>query len=254
MKKIDNRQKAIRDLLGTKESLSVEQLAENLGVTGATIRKDLREMESRYEIFRSRGQVSLVRPHIVDLDIQEKVFINAEEKNRIGAAAAALIGKNDSILMSSGSTIDAMARQLEAVEALNVVTPSIGVALALSRKENVTVTILGGTLVRKSLSTRDQYTVEGLKHVSCTKLFFSCDGLDLASGVITAFLDEARLTKAMMDSAGKSILLADSSKIGKTGFGKICDLKDVDILITDSGIPENIKNKFEDVGISVVIA
>ena len=65
-----------------------------------------------------------------------------------------------------------------------------------------------------SLSVRDQYTIEGLKHVSCTKLFFSCDGLDLSSGGITAFVDEARLTRAMMNAAGKSILLADSSKVG----------------------------------------
>ncbi len=254
MNKMQIRRQAIKVFLSTVESISVEDLAERLQVTGATIRTDLRDMESRHEIYRSHGKVSLVRPHIVDLDIQEKIFINAESKNRIGAAAAAMIGPNDAILMTSGSTIDAMARHIEAKQSLNVVTPSIGVALALSRKDNVNVVILGGKLVRKSLSVRDQYTIEGLKHVSCTKLFFSCDGLDLSSGVITAFVDEARLTRAMMNAAGKSILLADSSKVGKTGFGKICNLRDVDVLITDTGLPENVKDKFEEAGISVIVA
>ena len=226
MNKMQIRRQAIKVFLSTVESISVEDLAERLQVTGATIRTDLRDMESRHEIYRSHGKVSLVRPHIVDLDIQEKIFINAER----------------------------MARHIEAKQSLNVVTPSIGVALALSRKDNVNVVILGGKLVRKSLSVRDQYTIEGLKHVSCTKLFFSCDGLDLSSGVITAFVDEARLTRAMMNAAGKSILLADSSKVGKTGFGKICNLRDVDVLITDTGLPENVKDKFEEAGISVIVA
>jgi DeoR family transcriptional regulator of aga operon len=254
MNKVQERRQAICDLLSTVESISVETLAERLQVTGATIRSDLRDMESRREIYRSHGQVSLVRPHITDLDIREKIFINAEQKNRIGAAAAAMIGKNDAILMTSGSTIDAMARQVEAKESLHVVTPSVGVALALSQKPGVEVMILGGTLVRKSLSVRDNYTIEGLKHVSCTKLFLSCDGLDLHSGVITAFIEEARLTRAMMGAAGKVILLADSSKIGKTGYGKICDLRDVDILITDDGIPDAVRRKFEAAGVSVVTA
>ena len=238
MNKVQERRQAICDLLSTVESISVETLAERLQVTGATIRADLRDLESRHEIYRSHGQVSLVRPHITDLDIREKIFINAEQKNRIGAAAAAMIGKNDAILMTSGSTIDAMARQVEAKESLHVVTPSVGVALALSQKPGV----------------RDNYTIEGLKHVSCTKLFLSCDGLDLHSGVITAFIEEARLTRAMMGAAGKVILLADSSKIGKTGYGKICDLSDIDILVTDDGIPDAVRRKFEAAGVGVVIA
>ena len=254
MNKVQERRQAICDLLSTVESIPVETLAERLQVTGATIRADLRDLESRHEIYRSRGQVSLVRPHITDLDIQEKIFINAEQKNRIGSAAAGMIGADDAILMTSGSTIDAMARQVEARGSLHVVTPSVGVALTLARKPGVEVMILGGTLIRKSLSVRDNYTIEGLKHVSCTKLFLSCDGLDLRSGVITAFIEEARMTRAMMGAAAKVILLADSSKIGKTGYGKICDLSDIDVLVTDDGIPDAVRRRFEAVGVGVVIA
>lgn len=84
--------------------------------------------------------------------------------------------------------------------------------------------------------------------------FFSCDGLDFGSGVITAFLDEARLTQEMAGHAKSVVLLADSSKFGKTGFGKICELRDIDILITDEGFPESVRHKIEDLGVHVIIA
>lgn len=254
MKKVETRQKQIRDLLSTKEFIAVETLAETLGVTGATIRKDLREMESKYEIFRNKGNVSLLRPRITDKNINEKIFIHADEKKSIGAAAAAMIGKDDAILITSGSTIDAMARQIEADGSLSVVTSSIGVALALSQKPGIDVMILGGHIIRNSLSVRDGYSIIGLKNVSCTKLFFSCDGLDINTGVITAFVDEARMTAAMMKAASRNILLADSSKFGKTGIGKICDIREVDTLVTDSGIPWTLRQQLEKAGVHVVIA
>ena len=97
MNKVEERQKKIKDILGIVESISTETLAERMNVTGATIRKDLRDMESRHEIIRNRGQVSLARKLIVDRDIMEKIFINADKKNIIGAAAAELITPGDSI-------------------------------------------------------------------------------------------------------------------------------------------------------------
>lgn len=254
MKKVEDRHKAIKNLLSATESINVETLAEMLGVTGATIRKDIREMEERHELFRNKGYVSLSRPRIIDLNINEKIFINSEQKKSIGKAAASMIGNGDSILVTSGSTIDAFARQIEVNGHLNVVTSSIGVALVLSQDDNIDVMILGGQLVRNSLSVRDNYSIQGLENISCSKMFFSCDGLDPRSGVITAFVDEARMTAAMMNAAAKVILLADSSKIGKTGLGKICDLKDVDVLVTDSGIPNSVLQNIEKAGVHVIIA
>lgn len=254
MGKIENRQSDIRNILSTVENMSVEALAERLLVTGATIRKDLKDMEARHEVSRSRGLVSLVRPHIVDLDVQDKIFINAESKNAIGTMAAALIRENDSIMMTSGTTIEAMARHVVAKGYLNVLTPSMAVALTLTQKKGVEVFVLGGHLNHNSLSVRDEYSIRGLDNTSCTKLFLSCDGLDFNSGVMTAMLEEARLTAHMIAVAPTTILLADSSKVGMTGFGKICRLKDIDMLITDPGMPEGVRHRLELEGIRVIIA
>ena len=134
------------------------------------------------------------------------------------------------------------------------VTPSVSVAMTMTYKDGVSVVILGGSVIRNSMSTRDSYCLEGLRNINCSKLFFSCDGLDFATGVITAFLDEARLTQAMTEHAKSIVLLADSSKFGKTGFGKICELRDIDILVTDEGLPDSVRTKLEELGVHVIIA
>ena len=125
----------------------------------------------------------------------------AAEKKRIALAAAGLIGTDDSIIMTSGTTIEAMAHHMKPKGSLNVVTPSIRVGVTLSEKDNVEVMMLGGKLIRNSLAVRDTYTLEGLKNVKCNKLFVSCDGFDLDAGITTAFVEEARVTNAMMDAA-----------------------------------------------------
>ncbi len=239
------------DELSRKGFVSVNDLAGTFGVTSATIRNDLNTLELRHQVVRNHGGASLVAQSVVDLPVQEKARIHASEKKRIAREAARLISDSDSIIMTSGSTIEAMALAIHPKAPLNVVTPSIRVGVFLSGEKNVEVIMLGGRLVKKSLSVRDTYTLDGLKNVRCSKLFLSCDGFDCDAGVMTAFVEEARITNAMMDAASQVILLADSSKCGKVGFGKICDFSRIDILITDTALPESVRASISDAGVKV---
>ena len=251
---IQQRHKYILDKLGKEGFVRVQDIADALGVTGATIRNDLRTLESQHLLYRNHGSASPVKQKVVDLPVQEKSAIHSIEKKKIALQAINLLEDDDSIIMTSGSTIEAMAINLKPIGRLNVVTPSIRVGVFLSEKENIEVMMLGGHIVKKSLSVRDSYTLEGLKNVKCSKLFLSCDGFDLEAGMTTAFVEEARMTNAMMTAATQIILLADSSKCGKVGFGKICDFQDIDVLITDSGLPESIRKRIEDDGVKVLTA
>jgi len=252
MMTIQDRHKYILGQLALKGFIKVQDIADSLGVTGATIRKDLRTLESQHLIYRNHGSASPVKQKVVDMPVHEKAEINASQKKRIALAAAGMITEDDSIIMTSGTTIEAMAHHLKAKGSLNVVTPSIRVGVTLSEKDGVEVMMLGGKLVKNSLSVRDTYTLDGIRNIKCSKLFVSCDGFDLDAGVTTAFVEEARVTNAMMDAATQVILLADSSKYGKVGFGKICDFGRIDILITDSGIPEGVKSSIEASGVRVL--
>jgi DeoR family transcriptional regulator of aga operon len=239
--------------LEKKGFVRVLELAEQLGVSGATIRKDLRIMESQHLLYRNHGSASLITPKVVDLPVREKSKINSELKLKIAKAADALIAQDDSIILTSGSTIEALALNMSSHGNLNVVTPSIRVGVYLSEKDNVSILMLGGRLIPNSLSVRDEYSTEGLKHVNCNKMFCSCDGFDIEVGVTTATVEEARITASMMDAASEVILLVDSTKIGKSTYGKICDVNRIDTVITDSGIQQSVVDRLEDAGIQVVI-
>lgn len=248
------RHQYILDQLNKKGFVRVTDISEQLGVSGATIRKDLRILESQHLLYRNHGSASLMTPKVVDLPVQEKSRINSEQKLRIARMADSMINDDDSLILTSGSTIESLALSMSSHGHLNVVTPSIRVGVYLSEKENVDIMMLGGRLVVKSLSVRDSYSQEGLRYVNCSKMFFSCDGLDVEAGVTTAFVEEARITSCMMDVASQIILLVDSSKIGKSGYGKICDLNRIDVMITDSGIPDTVKERIEEFGVQVLIA
>ena len=254
MMTLSERHKYILDQLEKKGFVRVNDISEQLGVSGATIRKDLRILESQHLLYRNHGSASLMTPKVVDLPVQEKSKINSEQKLKIVRMADSLIEEYDSLILTSGSTIEALALNITPRGRMNVVTPSIRVGVYLSDKENIDVMMLGGRLVVKSLSVRDSYTQDGLKYVNCSKMFCSCDGLDVEAGVTTAFVEEARITNAMMDAASKVILLVDSSKIGKSGYGKICDLSRIDVLITDAGIPQSVKERIEEEGVQVIVA
>lgn len=251
---ITERHDYILEQLDKKGFIRVQEIAEALGVTGATIRKDLRTLESLHKLYRNHGSASPVKQKVIDLPVQEKSLIHAAQKKAIAIAAAQLVSEDDAILLTSGSTIEAFALNLKPKGKLNAVTPSLRVGVFLSEKEDINVLMLGGHIVKKSFSTRDAYTLEGLKNVRCSKLFFSCDGFSLEAGITTAFVEEANVTNSMMDAAMQVILLADSSKLGKVGFGKICDISSIDILITDSDIPDGVKQSFENAGVQVIIA
>lgn len=253
MNKAQIRQEEIRNLLNIKEKISTEYLAEYFSVTTATIRSDIRDMEERGEVNRRKGMVSLARPFVVDVATKEKIFVNASQKNRIATRAAQMVMPGDFVMMTSGTTIEAMASQMQPKANLEVITPSIVVAFILAQKGGISINILGGKLQLSSMSVRDNYSLKGLDNIYCSKLFLSCDGFDLATGVFTATIEEARLTQMMMDASHQTILLADSTKLMKTSLGRICKIQDIDILITDSDIPEKTRQRLEEAGIRVEI-
>lgn len=254
MTSIAERHKYIIEQLVSNGFVKVQDLAEQLAVTGATIRKDLRVLESQGVLYRTHGSASPVKPHVANISIDEKASRNIMEKKAIASVAQTLVKPDDAIILASGSTVTAFANILEPDGMLNVVTPSLGIAVLLRDRPNVDVFILGGALYKNSVSVRGQYAVDGLRNMSCSKLFIGCDGIDLASGITCATIEEAEFTNAMMKAASQTVLLTDSSKFGRRGFGKIGNIEDVDIIITDPGIPDTLKNKIEDAGVQIIIS
>jgi DeoR family transcriptional regulator, aga operon transcriptional repressor len=136
---------------------------------------------------------------------------------------------------------------------ITVITPSVKVSLILSYKPNIDIIQLGGSLRKSSASVIGPYAESLLTEMMCSKLFIGVDGLDLECGLTTSNIAEAHLNQYMLDVAQEVIVLADSSKFGKRGFGKICNLNRVNHIITDKEAPSNIIQIIREKGIEVTI-
>lgn len=254
MMSIAERHNYILDKLKEQQYVKVSEIAEELNVTTVTIRKDLKTLEERNLLFRTHGSAMPVNPFVPDMSVKIKGKLKNEEKRRIAIAAAKLIEENDSIIISAGSTNYKFAEQIEPKGHLNVVTSSLPVSILLNDIPDVSITQLGGTLYKKSLSVRGEYAAAAFNDLTCSKLFLGVDGIDKEHGITNSNIDEALLSKRMIDASSKIIVLADSSKFGKRGFGKVCSLERVDIIITDSGITDSTMSLLDNLGIKVIIA
>ena len=227
-----------------------------------TIRKDLSYLEQQKKLYRTHGSAILISPYISDRHVSEKEKKNVPEKRAIGAAGASLISRDDSIIIASGTTVAFLAREIQPVGHareiqpvghLTVITSSVPVTQILSQHADTDVIQLGGITRRSSMSVVGPFAEQMLRHFNCSKLFVGVDGIDLEFGLTTTNMLEASLNGAMIDAAQKVVVLADSSKFGRRGFSKICDLEAVDLIITDSGVQPLYLERLRERGIEVTV-
>lgn len=249
---LPQRHSKILTLLQQHGKISVTQLAEILKVSEVTIRKDLSFLEQQKKLYRTHGSAILISPYIGDRHISEKEKKNITEKQAIGKAAAGLIEPEDSIIIASGTTMTYFAREITPVGRLTVITSSVPVTQILSQHSQVDVMQLGGITRNSSVSVVGPFAEQMLSNFNCSKLFLGVDGIDIDLGLTTTNMLEAQLNKVMMGTAQKVIVLADSTKFGRRGFSKICDIGAVDLIITDRGIPQLYIDEFNRQGIEVI--
>jgi len=253
MKGITERHRIILKHLEDTGHVNVQDLSKQMKVSDVTIRKDLKLLEDKQLLFRTHGGASKVNPYTNDKPVAEKERLNAEEKNIIAKRAATMIGYNDSIIIASGTSMLALSRAMQPEGHLTVITSALNVALELSHHLNVEVLQLGGQLRQNSSSVMGPYAEQILADISCSTLFLGVDGIDLEMGLTTTSLMEARLNQKMIDAAQITVVLADSSKFGKRGLGRICNLDQVDHIITDSGISQELVRLLEEKGVTVTV-
>ena len=247
---LSERHQKILELLKVNGIVSVNSLSRQLNVSSVTIRKDLGLLEEKKLLYRSHGGAIQIDPYIANRHVQEKEKQFPEEKKRIGMKAAEMLTPNDAIIIASGTTVLAFARCIPPEAQLTVLTSAMNVAMALLNCQQVEVI----QLVRQtSSSVTGEYALRMLENFSGTKLFLGVDGIDLKYGLTTTNFMEASVNRAMIDAAQKIIVLTDSSKFGRRGFGKICELDAVDQIITDSGVSPKVVRELEELGIKVSI-
>jgi len=253
MRNSTQRHHFILESLQQREYISVAELSQATSVSEVTIRKDLQVLEGQRLLYRTFGGASTKHLYMSDRPLREKELAHAEQKQRIAAAAVPLIGHHDSLIIGSGTTVQLLAQQLTSSKHLTVITSALKTALTLLDKPNIEVLQMGGFLRPLSAAVFGQYAEAMLEELSCGVVFLGVDGIDLEKGLTSASPTEAKLNQCMMRAAEVVVVLADSSKFGKRGLGKICSVDQVQYIVTDKGAPATMVQAIEALGVTVLV-
>ncbi|EJE8525996.1 TPA: DeoR/GlpR transcriptional regulator [Vibrio parahaemolyticus] len=231
----------------------VEDLAAQFDVSSVTIRSDLSLLEKNGYVVRSHGAAIPNTGVIAELTVHEKRRQNTGVKSLIGQAAAKLIESGDTVILDSGTTTREIATSLKSLEDVVVMTNGLDVAMELASAPGVEVLMSGGVLRKNALSFSGSQAEYSLKNCRFDKVFLGVDGFDLRAGITTHSEQEASLNRLMCEISEQVIAVADSSKFGKRSCYMIREFGNIDILVTDSDIPEDYVQGLREMKVEVII-
>ena len=227
------RQRRIEALMRSMGTCSVEFLSRELSVSDMTIRRDLRQLADAGRVVRSHGGASQTESVRFEFQFLERAQLNRQQKEEIGATAAALVRDGQSVLLDSGTTTLALARHLRNRQGVTVITTSLPIAAALQCARGVETLLLGGFVRRDSPDLGGALTEANLDSLRADLAFVGADGLDLEGNAYNASIAVGQMLSKMVTRAKDTYVVADSSKIGHTQLKKFGNASDWRGLITD---------------------
>ncbi len=234
---IDERRQHILELIQEHGRVLVGELSSALKISQITIRKDLDYLQSKGLLQRSHGGALKIQSSaLIDPSLQEKQKRNFDEKQRIAAAAIAMVKEDQCIILDSGTTTTAIAERLKTFTRLTVITNAVNIAAELAGTD-FEVILVGGTLRKNSFSLVGPLAEDNLEEMHADILFLGVDGFDLEIGITTPNLLESRVNRAMVKAARFTVAVCDSSKFNRRSLSRIVAPHAVNHVITDSGLP-----------------
>jgi DeoR family transcriptional regulator of aga operon len=218
----------------------------------------LARLENRGLIRRTHGGATLVEPLLYEPFRFDSSFLareqrHAEEKRRIGLAAAELVLPNETVGLTAGTTTTHIGRSLRHREKIQVVTNAINISMELCNQPGIRTYLTGGVVPWAwSFSLTGNAALTFLDDVYMDKVFLSVTGFDAERGATSLEADEALVYRKMLKQAKQVIIAADSSKLGHVGSAFICPVNDIHILITDTGASVEALAPLERQGVQVI--
>lgn len=249
----------ILELLEREGNVHTADLVQRLGVSSETIRKDLDSLEQTGKLSRVHGGAVLNASQKDSqstpgyISFQTRNSQNLDQKAAITAYAASLVKEGQVIALDYGSTSQIMALTLkEQFRKLTIITNSIQNVLLLTDCPGFTIILTGGIFNQEEFTLTDDFTPL-LNRLHVDIFFMSVTGVDPIIGCTDQGLGEVKIQQQMIQSASRTIVLADSSKFGQAGPVKICPVKDADLVITDSGVSKDLALRIQKAGTEVMI-
>jgi len=243
----------LRDLIRQSGVIRVEELCRQLGVSPATVRRDLDQLEKSGAIRRVHGGAVSVESRLDEPLFDNKTSIAAKEKHRIAQAALEFVAAGDTVYLDGGSTVLELARLLRERTNITVVTNSLRAASELSGR-GPRLIVIGGELRRLSQTVVGPLSRHVLEGLHLDKAFMGTIGFSLPEGMTTTDPSEAYTKELVMQQARQVILLADSTKAGKVSFARAGKLERVHVIITDKDVDKDFAKELIKKGIKLVRA
>jgi DeoR/GlpR family transcriptional regulator of sugar metabolism len=253
---VEERRRRIVQLLEERGRVTVHELVGEFGVTTVTVRSDLDALAELGALQRSHGGAVRLLGAAPDFPVRFKEALHQDQKTRIGRAAARLVKPNQTVILNSGSTTLAVARQLKdgCHGPFTVITNSLDISMDLAELPFVSVIMVGGLLRQVSRSFVGPQAEQMVRQIHADHMFLGVDGVSLDVGPSTPDILEAQLNALMVAAADEVTVVSDASKFGRRSLSVICPMRSVRRVVTDSGIRPETVQELERMGVEVIVA
>ena len=232
------RKREILSRLASDGKVIVSELAKEFGVTEETVRRDLEKLDSEGLAYKIYGGAVSRKSETLDLPYSVRVAVNVEEKEVISDLVSQFVKDGDRLMLDSSSTAIYIVKKLKNKKNLTIITNSVKILLELSDKPDFTVLCTGGSLKEGSLSLTGSSAEKMISSYHVDFAICSCKGIDMSLGVTDSSEKDGQIKQAMFASADKKLLALDSGKFDNKSFVKLCDVKDLDMIVTNASPSE----------------
>lgn len=251
----DERLEKITEYVQSRHFASVDELMAMLGVSKATVRRDLTALGEQGAVVLTRGGATCSgKERLAEPAYNEKRAVNAAEKVRLGEAASRLIRHDDSVILDAGTTTRALVPFMKTLTGVNLVTNDIALAADLTSCTGIHVTVTGGQLRHDFYTLRGYGAEEQVRSLRTDIAFIGFDVIDVNSGCYITNIDEVALKKCMIRAADRVVALCDHTKFHGTAFVSVCKIADIHTVITGREVAPEVTEALRSQGVEVILA
>ena len=232
----EHRRRLILERLQSRNEVKTSDLSEAFSVSPMTIRNDLNILAEQGELVRVHGG-AIVREWLTDEpSYQDKANLNRDEKERIGQRAAALIEEGMAVFIGNGTTTMQIINHLPRNRRVRIFTNALNHALEVDHLPQAEVFVIGGHLREVSLAMVGRLAHQALQGIYFDLTFLGVNGISVEHGLTIPSLEEAETAAEVIRHSQRTVVVTDHTKFGTVAHGKIADIADIDVIITDKGL------------------
>lgn len=247
----ERRHGLILDALRADGPATVTALAQRLGASEATVRRDLSQLDDEGLLRRVYGGAAPIDGR--DDPFVDVAEVRVAEKDAIASRCAELVHDGETVLLDIGTTAHRVARQLRG-RSLTVVTSNLAVYEELADDTSIELVLLGGMLRREYRSLVGFLTEDNLRQVHADRLFLGTSGVRPGGQVMDTTVVEVPVKRAMIAASDQVVLVADADKFPGTGMARVCGPEELDVVVTNAGADAVTTAAFREVGVEVIEA